>query len=464
MLLLLHPRSAKTPLGFDLIRSVADIEAIENSPPSRLRRRSLTLKIAGRPLVSFIVHSPCAVWSDERAARAPWSGSIEPLLSAAIVELEAAVGGSAHGSPQVPAPAVPESMGSAARAAVVETRLPSLQFASLAALVESQTDECFATIEAFVQRHARAKDRQVARIVSLYRQTLVPVAWQNAEHEALLRQLWMLCAPADGAGMPFPGAPSDEWRAFGFQGSDPKTDFRGMGLFGLVAIVYFFEHNRDLCNAYVGFCRQQPAVAVDVDANATTDVPSDDYRMSMREYPLAVAIINFCSVVGDLVDWKRLAATVDAGMAAGGGGGGSGGGDTRPAVVTSPQQASKAPALPPRPAGRNSIAGAGAVSAADAHYVIFHLFSSSDGESEFENLLSCLVQLFDRLWLETSAGYMDFPFVLNLVRARFADELALRPLSVALLAQRLTQRPAMTPRDLAELKRLSAHSVPSGGR
>ena len=436
---------------------MADIEAIENSPPSRLRRRSLALKIAGRPSVSFIVHSPCAVWSDERAARAPWQGSIEPLLCTAMAELEAAVGASAHGSPQVLAPAVPESMGSAARAAVVETRLPSLQFASLAALVESQTDECFATIEAFVQRHTRARDRQVARIVSLYRQTLVPVAWENAEHEALLRQLWTLCAPADGAGMPFPGAPSDEWRAFGFQGSDPQTDFRGMGLFGLVAIVYFFEHNRDLCNAYVGFCRQQPAVAVAIDTNAAADVPSDDCRMSIREYPLAVAIINFCSVVGDLVDWKRLAVVADAGSAAAGG-------DTRPAAVMSPQQVSKAPALPPRPAGRNSIAGAGAASAADAHYVIFHLFSSSDGEFEFENLLSCLVQLFDRLWLETAAGYMDFPFVLMLVKKRVSDELALRPLSVALLAQRLTQRPAMTPRDLAELKRLSAHSVPSGGR
>jgi hypothetical protein len=60
--------------------------------------------------------------------------------------------------------------------------------------------------------------------------------WSNAEHESLLQRLWAAwSSPASTAGtpQPFPGHKHELWKSIGFQGSDPVTDFRGMGYLGL---------------------------------------------------------------------------------------------------------------------------------------------------------------------------------------------------------------------------------------
>lgn len=36
---------------------------------------------------------------------------------------------------------------------------------------------------------------------------------------------------------------SEQWKLLGFQGTDPATDFRGMGLLGLEQLVYFSENH-----------------------------------------------------------------------------------------------------------------------------------------------------------------------------------------------------------------------------
>jgi hypothetical protein len=38
------------------------------------------------------------------------------------------------------------------------------------------------------------------------------------------------------------GLVSSEWSALGFQGKDPASDFRGMGMLGLVQLVHFSKH------------------------------------------------------------------------------------------------------------------------------------------------------------------------------------------------------------------------------
>ena len=48
-------------------------------------------------------------------------------------------------------------------------------------------------------------------------------------HEQKLLQLWSLLQPA----IPLPTRKTKLWQNIGFQGTDPKTDFRGMGLLGL---------------------------------------------------------------------------------------------------------------------------------------------------------------------------------------------------------------------------------------
>lgn len=82
-----------------------------------------------------------------------------------------------------------------------------------------------------------------------YRQLIVEVealrktqfSTENKEHEALLTQLWKTLKP----NIPLNGRFSKQWTDIGFQGDDPTTDFRGMGLLGLQNLVFFVEQYTD---------------------------------------------------------------------------------------------------------------------------------------------------------------------------------------------------------------------------
>ncbi|XP_051782787.1 ELMO domain-containing protein 1 isoform X2 [Erpetoichthys calabaricus] len=62
---------------------------------------------------------------------------------------------------------------------------------------------------------------------------------ENPEHEKMLLKLWSSLRP-DTA---LKGRITKQWCEIGFQGDDPKTDFRGMGLLGLYNLVYFAEYD-----------------------------------------------------------------------------------------------------------------------------------------------------------------------------------------------------------------------------
>jgi hypothetical protein len=96
--------------------------------------------------------------------------------------------------------------------------------------------------------------------------------------------------------------------------------------------------------------------------------------MAGRSYPLAVAVINFCSVLGDQLRLKQFAPT---------------------AASSSSSSSSVDPESCP----------------------LFRVFCELDDEFQFEEVLVCYVRLFDRLWVETAAGYMDFPHILSEVCA-----------------------------------------------
>uniref|UniRef100_A0A3P8R1T6 ELMO domain-containing protein n=1 Tax=Astatotilapia calliptera TaxID=8154 RepID=A0A3P8R1T6_ASTCA len=55
----------------------------------------------------------------------------------------------------------------------------------------------------------------------------------NPEHEAMLLKLWDLLMPT----VKLESRITKQWGDIGFQGEDPKTDFRGMGLLGLINLV-----------------------------------------------------------------------------------------------------------------------------------------------------------------------------------------------------------------------------------
>jgi len=57
----------------------------------------------------------------------------------------------------------------------------------------------------------------------------------NLEHERKLLELWTLLMN----NKPLPSRITKQWQQIGFQGDDPKTDFRGMGILGLDNLLYF---------------------------------------------------------------------------------------------------------------------------------------------------------------------------------------------------------------------------------
>ncbi|EDV25094.1 uncharacterized protein TRIADDRAFT_26054 [Trichoplax adhaerens] len=60
----------------------------------------------------------------------------------------------------------------------------------------------------------------------------------NKQHETMLMKLWDLLCPDNQLEQRI----SPQWTEIGFQGSNPETDFRGMGLLGLEQLVYFTEN------------------------------------------------------------------------------------------------------------------------------------------------------------------------------------------------------------------------------
>ncbi|XP_012289039.1 ELMO domain-containing protein 2 [Orussus abietinus] len=64
-----------------------------------------------------------------------------------------------------------------------------------------------------------------------------PYNTDDPKHELLLLKLWNLLMPHE----PLDARVTKQWQDIGFQGDDPKTDFRGMGILGLENLVYFAQ-------------------------------------------------------------------------------------------------------------------------------------------------------------------------------------------------------------------------------
>ncbi|PNF30272.1 ELMO domain-containing protein 1 [Cryptotermes secundus] len=77
--------------------------------------------------------------------------------------------------------------------------------------------------------------RQLIQDVETLR--ITPYDADNKDHENKLLTLWELLMPS----VQLESRITKQWQDIGFQGDDPKTDFRGMGLLGLENLVYFAQ-------------------------------------------------------------------------------------------------------------------------------------------------------------------------------------------------------------------------------
>ena len=103
----------------------------------------------------------------------------------------------------------------------------------------------------------------------------------NAQHEADLEELWTrMTQGKERTG----GRYTSEWGEIGFQGKDPATDFRGMGLLGLDCMVHFAR------------------------AHATEAQRTMKQAHGPYEYSWAIVGINLCGWCVELVERRRMVA------------------------------------------------------------------------------------------------------------------------------------------------------------
>lgn len=110
-----------------------------------------------------------------------------------------------------------------------------------------------------------------AAIAELRGQAATPYDSNNAQHEAMLMKLWALLKPRE----PLASRHTRQWGNIGFQGSDPATDFRAMGLLGLKTLLYFAQNHTENARYLVEHMEQPSQL--------------------LCAYPFAIAAINIAS-------------------------------------------------------------------------------------------------------------------------------------------------------------------------
>ena len=90
--------------------------------------------------------------------------------------------------------------------------------------------ECFTTLKDAILK-IFLLERLISSVISRAKTPFDP-----SKDGHLLAELWRALNPGNEK---VPPIPSEEWKELGFQGDDPATDFRGMGLLGLDQLVSF---------------------------------------------------------------------------------------------------------------------------------------------------------------------------------------------------------------------------------
>lgn len=104
--------------------------------------------------------------------------------------------------------------------------------------------------------------------------------WKNPSHYALIDRYWTSMFPNVRRAH---DTISEEWSELGFQGKDPSTDFRGMGMFGLLQLEYF-------ASSHPGDARRILA----------------DSMHPRRYYPFSATGINITAFVLEMLRENRL--------------------------------------------------------------------------------------------------------------------------------------------------------------
>ena len=114
--------------------------------------------------------------------------------------------------------------------------------------------------------------------------------WSHDLHRELLFGVWKTLVPGTPLQItPGKSVVSEEWKEVGFQGKDPATDFRGVGLLGLVQLHYFISTRPTLARRIL----------------KSSQAPSDGSN-DVLFYPFACAGINISAFLLSLLRQRKL--------------------------------------------------------------------------------------------------------------------------------------------------------------
>lgn len=205
-----------------------------------------------------------------------------------------------------------------------------------------------------------------------------PFSDQEVSHLAALRSLWSASFPDDYFHAEIK---SQKWKELGFQGDDPRTDFRGAGILGLRNILYLTEH--------------YPAAFT-----AMADIKNTKI---VEAYPFAITCLNVTMQLRELLGmgWK-------------------GGGSSATLKGTFPTLAGFlfAPDL-------NEEESCETISS--FVYIDIDLplsLTMTDSVAAFSECFCLIMSLLAQTWTRMGAKYMDFPAVLTRTREETEETLA----------------------------------------
>eukprot|EP01094_Clydonella_sp_ATCC50884_P003111 TRINITY_DN1239_c0_g2_i2.p1 TRINITY_DN1239_c0_g2~~TRINITY_DN1239_c0_g2_i2.p1 ORF type:complete len:763 (+),score=221.94 TRINITY_DN1239_c0_g2_i2:184-2472(+) len=132
--------------------------------------------------------------------------------------------------------------------------LNALISAALAA--DTPPPDEFLSLHSLLQKHIDIKQPEFRRQLFRYQLRTLhrfealreqPYDKEKSEHEAQLMELWRAVFPDQELN----SRVSEQWKQMGFQGTDPATDFRGMGLLGLHQLTFFARRYPDVFRTIV---------------------------------------------------------------------------------------------------------------------------------------------------------------------------------------------------------------------
>lgn len=127
---------------------------------------------------------------------------------------------------------------------------------------DNETEE---VLYSHLTRWKKLKHSQIDQIKRLFSLSQITFDETNKEHEDLLFKLWELSF-SSSHGI---ARVSDKWKLIGFQYNDPVSDFRGMGILGLINLVYLMENYNEFCQRVLSLKRDYPFASIGINISST---------------------------------------------------------------------------------------------------------------------------------------------------------------------------------------------------